>query len=55
MNPEIHCESYHLDNFTFIGYDLLDKDNTISALSNCGGFDETFSPLDLNEFGLLST
>jgi hypothetical protein len=42
-----------VDDFEFIGYDLLDKDYSISALTNCGGFDETFLPSELNEFGLL--
>jgi len=40
--------------FEFVGYDLTEKDGTISALTNCGGFDETFLPSDLNEFGLIS-
>ncbi|MTB51258.1 hypothetical protein [Lewinella sp. W8] len=45
----------HLDHdFEFIGYDLIDKDFQISALVNCGGFDESFQPDDLNQFGLIS-
>ena len=40
--------------FEFAGYELLNKDYSISALTNCGGFDETFKPSDLNEFGLVS-
>jgi len=36
-----------------MGYDLLDQDFSISALANCGGFDETFLPADLNEKGLI--
>ncbi len=40
--------------FDFVGYDLIDKTVEISALVNCGGFDETFLPSDLNEFGLIS-
>ena len=31
----------------------LDKSYDISALTNCGGFDERFLPVDLNEFGLV--
>ena len=42
------------DEFEFLGYDLLDKDYSISALTNCGGFDETFKPSDLNEYGLVT-
>lgn len=40
--------------FDFIGYDLVEKDGDISALTNCGGFDETFSPQELNQYGLIS-
>jgi len=40
--------------FEFIGYDLIEKEGDISALTNCGGFDETFSPTDLNQYGLIS-
>ncbi len=36
-----------------LGYDLLDQDFGISALTNCGGFDETFLPEDLNKYGLI--
>lgn len=53
IEPEQECKNVSLDNFDFVGYDLLDKDYSISALSNCGGFDETFSPADLNNFGLI--
>lgn len=41
------------EGFEFIGYDLLDKDFNISALTNCGGFDETFLPSDQNDKGLI--
>lgn len=53
IEPEQECKNVSLDNFDFVGYDLLDKDYSISALSNCGGFEETFSPADLNNFGLI--
>lgn len=52
--PREKCESITLDSFEFAGYELLDKDYSNSALSNCGGFDETFSSNELNQFGLLS-
>ena len=39
--------------FDFIGYDLLDRAGDISALVNCGGFDDSFSPGELNRWGLL--
>ncbi len=40
-------------NFDFIGYDLIERGGNVSALTNCGGFDESFLPSDLNEFGLI--
>jgi hypothetical protein len=38
----------------FFGYDLIEDQTSISALSNCGGFPKVFSNDELNEFGLLS-
>ncbi len=40
-------------NFDFIGYDLIERGGNVSALTNCGGFDESFLPSDLNELGLI--
>jgi len=54
INPTEDCKSSKLEDFEFLGYDLLDQEYTHSALSNCGGFDETFLPSDLNQFGLIS-
>ena len=54
INPTEPCEIIELENYEFIGYDLLDQDFSISALTNCGGFDETFSPAELNTKGLLN-
>jgi hypothetical protein len=51
--PEEECNSIQLKDFIFLGYDLMDIEYTNSALTNCGGFDETFLPTDLNEFGLV--
>ena len=39
--------------FVFKGFDLLEDFSGISALTNCGGFDDAFLPDDLNEFGLV--
>lgn len=39
--------------FKFMGFDLIERHGTISALSNCGGFDETFSRSELNSVGLI--
>jgi hypothetical protein len=47
------CKNILPNDFDFVGYELLDKDYSISALTNCGGFDETFLPGDLNHYGLI--
>lgn len=52
-DPNAKCEEIIFDGFEFVGYDLLDRDYSTSALSNCGGFDETFLPSDLNRYGLI--
>ena len=43
------------EGFEFIGYDLLEKDSGISALTNCGGFAKAFSNSEISEKGLLLT
>jgi len=53
IEPTHDCRTVIVDGFEFIGYDLLDKDYSVSALTNCGGFDETFLPHDLNKVGLI--
>jgi len=53
LEPKQNCKDIKLDDYEFVGYDLLDKDFSISALTNCGGFDETFLPKDLNDKGLI--
>ena len=53
LEPEQDCKSINIDGYDFFGYDLLDQDFSISALTNCGGFDETFLPTDLNDKGLI--
>ncbi len=42
------------EEYDFIGYDLIETHGDISALTNCGGFDESFLPHDLNSFGLVT-
>lgn len=54
LEPEQDCNNINIDGYDFIGYDLLDRDFSISALTNCGGFDETFLPTDLNDKGLIN-
>jgi hypothetical protein len=39
--------------FEFLGYDLVDKECAISALTNCGGFPEAFSNTELSSVGLI--
>lgn len=41
--------------FTFIGYDLIEEQTQISALTNCGGFPDSFSNAELNRHGLIDT
>ncbi len=52
--PSEKCESIIVNDFEFVGYELLDKDYSNSALTNCGGFDETFLPNELNQYGLIN-
>lgn len=51
--PDKDCRDIKIDGYTFVGYDLLDKEFGNSALSNCGGFDNSFLPSDLNDKGLI--
>jgi len=45
--------SFRDPRFAFCGFDLVDDQGGISALTNCGGFDKAFSPTELSECGLL--
>ncbi|MBK8490221.1 MAG: hypothetical protein IPL49_04755 [Saprospirales bacterium] len=53
IDPTQDCKDIELEGFEFVGYELLDRYYDISALTNCGGFDEAFLPNDLNTFGLI--
>lgn len=53
VEPKEDCEKIDLDGYEFVGYDLLDQDFNVSAITNCGGFNEIFSPKDLNTRGLI--
>lgn len=53
INPTQDCRDILLVDYQFMGYDLLDRDYCNSALTNCGGFNETFLPDDLNQCGLI--
>jgi hypothetical protein len=39
--------------FEFCGYDILDSDESISVLTNCGGFPEVFHGAELDKYGLI--
>jgi hypothetical protein len=39
--------------FVFCGFDLVDDQGGISAVTNCGGFDKAFLPGELSACGLL--
>jgi hypothetical protein len=45
--------SFRDPRFVFCGFDLVDEQGGISALTNCGGFDMAFLPSDVSECGLL--
>ena len=39
--------------FEFLGYDLVDVEGDVSALTNCGGFPDVFANSELSRVGLL--
>lgn len=41
--------------FHFCGYDIVDGDNSISVLLNCGPFPDILSPAETNQLGLIDT
>ena len=41
--------------FKLLGYDLIETDGSISALSNCGGFPDVFSNEELTPHGLIES
>ena len=40
--------------FGFLGFDVLDVRGDVSALTNCGGFDDVFASEELSPLGLLT-
>ena len=46
-------ESMELPGFSFLGFDLLDVCGDVSALTNCGGFNEVFGKEEISDLGLL--
>jgi hypothetical protein len=55
-NPDEECRTQSFDErFVFQGYDLIDVQGGISALTNCGGFEKAFDNDELSNIGLFST
>ena len=55
-NPDkIDLESFVNPRFKFKGFDLVEDDTRISALTNCGGFPKAFSNDELSTCGLITT
>jgi hypothetical protein len=52
-NPTHHPQPPSFANFKFLGYDLVDRECSVSALTNCGGFPDVFANSELSTFGLL--
>ncbi len=51
-NPDRHIDAAPAPgDFVFVGYDLIEEMTQV-ALTNCGGFPETFNE-ELNQYGLL--
>ena len=56
LNPETDAlQLFADDRFEFQGYDLIELMTGVSALTNCGGFDQAFANEDLSPVGLLAT
>ena len=54
-NPKSHITKVPADgNFKFCGYELIEEQTHISALTNCGGFPDVFRSGELNSLGLIS-
>jgi hypothetical protein len=55
-NPEVHVAAAPAPGgFGFVGYDLIEEQTQISALTNCGGFPDVFRNDELNRFGLIES
>jgi len=52
-NPESEPTSPPISGFQFLGYDLIEREGSVSALTNCGGFPDAFSNSELSKEGLL--
>lgn len=52
--PEEACDTVQLEDFDFIGYDILDKWYDVSALTNCTGLNSSLEQNEFNQNELLS-
>ena len=52
--PEEGCDIVQLEDFDFVGYDILDKWYDVSALTNCTGLNSSLEQNDFNQSELLS-
>ena len=53
-NTDVHiAESPSSGDFIFKGYDLIEEQTQVSALTNCGGFPDVFDNTELNSCGLI--
>ncbi|UFH56370.1 hypothetical protein [Spirosoma sp. KNUC1025] len=53
ISPDQDCKSVVVDNYEFMGYELLDNEFGVSVLTNCDGFNEPILPTDINKYGLV--
>jgi hypothetical protein len=54
-NPDAQPAAPGNSNYEFLGYDLIDTEQSASALTNCGGFSDVFLGSELTTTGLLPT
>jgi hypothetical protein len=55
LEPQAAAASFFRDErFVLRGYDLVEKETGISALTNCGGFDQAYHASDLSKDGLIA-
>jgi hypothetical protein len=53
-DPSRQPEAPSFAEFDFLGYDLVDREGSTSALTNCGGFPDVFANSELSKTGLLT-
>jgi hypothetical protein len=54
-SPSFDMSNMKWEGFSFLGYELLDQENAISALTNCGGFPDVFRNDELSDRGLVKS